>query len=230
MLIEQEYREFIKQVESVRDEVRAAIQPGTREDDLCKGFTILYSRLFRNPPFLFLGINPGAGFFNQTGIKYRDDIDLEPSDTDFEYLEYPGRLADETVQVFESVGLRDLLRGCMKANLHYLVTSSQPDLQELLWLLRQKFGLDLYARSAEWTRDLIRIISPQNILCEGASVIRTLAGYYGKEVSWIDGVGSFDLEDGIRVLGYKRRYSNILSKKELAQAIKVQCGELPVRT
>ncbi len=221
MEIRRAYDAFIKPVGIIRDELRASIKEGTREDELCKGFTILYSGLFYNPPFLFIGINPGSGFYNYTNIKYRDDIDLMPSAEGFEYLEYKYRLAQDTIEVFELVGLRELLRGCMKTNVHYLVTSSEPELNELLRIFHKKFSIDMYAKSAEWTKQLIEIINPKNIICERASAVRTLAGYYGKEISWRDGIGFFELGSGAKVIGYKRMYSNILGKEELASAIGV---------
>ena len=81
------------------DVIIEIIEPGSIEDSLCKGFSIWFSELTYNPNFLLIGINPGAGYFNNTGIKYRE-IDLEPSDV-FEYGEYGGILAEETIDVFK---------------------------------------------------------------------------------------------------------------------------------
>ena len=221
MEIEQAYDAFIKPVKIVRDELRLSIKEGTREDELCKGFAILYSGLFYNPPFLFVGINPGAGDYNQTKIKWNDKY-LMPFEDGFEYLEYGSyQLAKDTVEVFELIGLRELLRGCVKTNLHYPATSSAKELYELLWILNKKISIDMYSKSAEWTKQLIEIINPKNIICEGAFAVRTLAEYYGKKIDWRDGIGFFELGSGAKVIGYKRRFSNILGKEELASAIGV---------
>ena len=78
------YEDLKNEVAEVRDYVRGNLIPRTREEELYKGTMILYSQLIKNPDFLFIGINPGAGFFKSTGIKYRPE-ELDPEDG-FEYV------------------------------------------------------------------------------------------------------------------------------------------------
>ena len=84
MSTDEKYAVIKKDISQVRNKIINIIEPGSIEDSLCKGFSVWFSELRYNPKYLLIGINPGAGYFNNTGVKYRGDIDLDPSDV-FEY-------------------------------------------------------------------------------------------------------------------------------------------------
>lgn len=215
--VEYKYAALKAEIALVRNQIRDTIEPDSVEDSLCKGFTIWYSKLSYRPPFLFIGINPGAGYYNNTGVKYRDS-DLDPSDV-FEYNEYSGSLADETIQVFKEANRSNDLGKSVKFNIHYLVTSNQKDLFLLQGIFIDKYKINMYAKAKDWTMRLIDIINPECIICEGVYPAKRLAEYFKQKIEWDNEVCQFKIKDGITVLGYKRRYSRIKNKNMLIDKI-----------
>jgi len=216
------YEIFKTEVAEVRDHVRKNLIVGTREEELYKGTMILYSELISNPDFMFIGINPGAKFFQKTGIKYRPE-ELDPDD-EFEYTAaaqygHDYALARQTRTAFERTRYKDSLSRSVKSNLFYTATSSQKDLCDLLDLLNTKFNVNYYEKSALWTRRLIDLINPKVIICEGKWVVEKLGQYYGVEPQWVNEIAHFQIENGIQVLGYKRRYPDMRNIDEFATAL-----------
>ena len=171
------YERFKNEVAEVRDYTRGCLNPGTRAEELYKGTMILYSELIYNPDFMFIGINPGAGFYNSTGIKYRPE-ELDPDD-EFEYVAagkygWDYTLARQTRAAFEQSRYKDCLQRAVKTNLFYTATSNQKEMLELLNLLRDKFHVDHFIKSVVWTKHLISIINPKVIICEGKWVVEIL--------------------------------------------------------
>jgi len=216
------YGEFKDEVAETRDYVRKNLVSGTREEDLYKGTMILYSELFYKPDFLFVGINPGAGYYNTSGKKFRDD-ELEAEDG-FEYLlageDYPDyRSAEQTRTAFARTKYKGSLSKSVKTNLFYTSTSSLKAMRELFGILDNKFNIDYYAKSLNWTKKLIGIIEPKVIICEGKVVANTLAEYYEVEPQWNQETATFQIEGKIQVLGYKRLFSNIRNINGFVEAL-----------
>jgi hypothetical protein len=179
MSIDVEYAELKADIALVRNQIREVIKPGSIEDSLCKGFTIWYSKITLNAPVLFIGINPGSAYYNHTGVKYREN-DLDPSDV-FEYCEYGGGLAGETLQVFNMANRLPDLEKSVKINIHYLVTSNQKELFLLQGILVDKY----------------------------------------KKIEWKDNVCQFVIKNQIPIYGYKRLFSRIINKEELARVMRL---------
>jgi hypothetical protein len=218
MLNDNSYIDLLNEITAVRDSIMEKLETGSVEESLCKGFTIWYSQYLKNPPFLFIGINPGAGYFNNTGIKYRDS-DLEPSDV-FEYIEYGGGLASETIETFRAAGRYNELLLSAKINIHFLVTSTQRDLFTLQGILIDKYKINMYEKARTWTLKLIDLINPKCIICEGAYPTKRLAEYFGKAIKWDNNISDFIIKDNITCIGYKRLFSKILNKDDLACRIR----------
>lgn len=206
------------EITQVRNNIREIIRPGTDEDDLCKGFAVWFSELIFQPFFLFIGINPGAGYFRNTGTKYRD-TDLDPSDC-FEYCEYGGKLAEETIEVFKKAGIEDELEKSVKTNIHYLVTSNQRDLFKLQGILIDKYNINMYLKSEQWTTKIIDFVQPRYIICEGAYSAMRITEYYKEELIWNNDICLFKIKNTVSVIGYKRKYANIINKENLQMEIK----------
>lgn len=217
MSILEEYEVIKQDILEYRNKIKNVIQNNSEENELCKGFTVWFSELKYNPSFLFIGINPGAGFFRNTGIKFRE-TDLDPSDC-FEYCEYGGKLANETIELFTALSLYDELQNSVKTNIHYLVTTNQKDLMRLHGLLIDKHNINLYAKAEQWTTSIINIVQPKCIICEGAYSTSRIAEYYGKKICWNNDVCSYTINNNIFVIGYKRLYAGIINKKSLQNEI-----------
>lgn len=217
MSIEEDYSILKEEISLYRKRIQEVIISGTEEESLCKGFAVWFSELKFQPTFLFIGINPGAGFYREYGIKYRD-TDLDPSDC-FEYCEYGGKLAEDTIEVFSKLKLEEELLNSVKTNIHYIVTNNQKELIRLQGLLIDKFGINLYEKAEQWTKKIIEIIQPKCILCEGAYSAMRLAEYYGVNFDWQNNICRFMIKEDTFVIGYKRTYATIMNKNELQNQI-----------
>ena len=63
------------------------------------------------------------------------------------------------------------------------------------------------------------LIEPKAIICEGKSAMDRFASYYGLQAKWHNGVGFFNIDDRIEVIGYKRRYSSPVDPNALIHAL-----------
>jgi len=144
--------------------------------------------------------------------------DLDPSDV-FEYCEYGGGLANETVQVFKTADRLSDLKKSVKLNIHYLVTSNQKDLFLLQGILIDKYKINMYEKARDWTLKLIEMINPKCIICEGVYPAKRIAQYYEANIEWEKEVCQFMVKDGIPVFGYKRLFSRIRNKEALVNRI-----------
>lgn len=177
-----------------------------------KGFQILYSPLQFQPDFMFIGINPGAGFYKSTGQLVNR---LLPEDT-MEYVYENYSLARETKELFYAMGLADAdLSKAVKTNFYYIATQDEKKLNRIIDLLHP---MDFEKKSNEWTRQLIGIVKPKIIICEGKSAYSKIIGLTNLIENWNGDVG-FNMWNDIQIIGYKRRYSNIKSKEKIIEVI-----------
>lgn len=226
--VNESYLRLKKEVDDFRGIVLEASNSIPTAEQKYKGCYILYSPLNINTEVMFIGINPGAGFYNSTGIKIRD-TDLEPTDT-FEYLEakdnYDYTIASETREVFEKSEHYHLLENCVKTNIFYFATSNQADLFHMFSELGEEINSKFHFLSKKWTMDMIKLVNPKVILCEGKLAMDLVSKYYEQTVTWNDAIGYFEMPNKTLVVGYKRRYSNIQDKEALIDFLK---NELKLR-
>lgn len=216
------YSKLKDEVENFRNSVRKMIERNPSAEKLYKGCTILYSPLYENTEIMFIGINPGAGFYNNTGIKHRE-IDLEPTDS-FEYLEakdnYDYTIASETREIFEEANLSYLLEKCVKTNYYYFITSRMSDLWELFSSLGEEMNIKFHQLAQKWTKDIIEMVNPKIIICEGKLAFDKVQQIYNISPTWNESIGYFELPNKTFVVGYKRRYSFIQDKDGLIKFFK----------
>jgi hypothetical protein len=219
------YSALKEEVENFRNLVLQMIEKNPTAEKLYKGCTILYSPLHENPEIMFIGINPGAGFYKKSGIKIREDIDLEPTDS-FEYLDYVDdvendyKIASETREVFERANLYHLLEKCVKTNYFYFITSGERDLDKLFLSLGDEMYLKFHLLAQKWTKEMIEMVNPKIIICEGKSAFVKIKDIYSISPTWNNSIGYFESPNKTMIVGYKRRYSNIQDKNELIDLLK----------
>ena len=61
--------------------------------------------------------------------------------------------------------------------------------------------------------------NPKVIICEGKWVVEKLGQYYGVDPQWVNEIAHFQIENGIQVLGYKRRYPDMRNIDDFATAL-----------
>jgi hypothetical protein len=181
-----------------------------------KGIQVFFSPLLHKPKFMFIGINPGAGFFNNEGNQSKNVKRLSP----MEFTDYIGqkyKLATETRELFKLAGISNKeLQNSVKSNYYFLATTNANDLFSLLSHLKKH---KVYYKSKKWINKLIDIVEPEFIICEGKTVFDKLVKDRNCKISEIDGVYYTEI-DKIKVIGYKRMFSNILNKEKVAKVLK----------
>lgn len=182
-------------------------------DKYYKGIQVLLSPLIYKPKFMFIGINPGAGYYKTKESRIKR---LSP----LEHMEYIGldyKLATETRELLRLAGIPNSeLKNSVKTNYYFLSTTNANDLFSLLSHLKEH---KIYNKSKKWINKLIDITEPEFIICEGKTVFDKLTKDRDCIVSEIDNV--YYTEFGkIKVIGYKRIFSSILNKENVAKVLK----------
>jgi len=216
-----QYENLKKEVACYRDKVLTLLPKDSREYDLYKGTAILYSELLYKPKFMFIGINPGSGFYKHTGKKQTDD-ELEPNDC-FEYIMaeedgYDYLLAKQTRYIFCNTKYAEEFRKSVKTNVFYTSTDCSDDLNEFYTILNEKYQLDMWQLSFKWTKQMIEIFQPEIIICEGVTVVYRLEDIFDCKLEK-EGNIARGYVNGIKVIGYKRCRSNICDKDSVISCI-----------
>ena len=211
--IDKEYQELKDEIESFVEDFRTDENTSRMVDKYWKGIQVLFSPLIHKPKVMFIGINPGAGFFNWKKQPVKRYSPLE--NNEYYYSDY--RLAQQTKKLFELSGLgQEELKNTVKTNCFYFATNNQKELYQMLSHLKPK---DVYAKSARWTDQLVDLVDPEIIICEGKSAFDEFIknkGVYSKMRS--ENVLYTTLGNK-KVLGYKRNFSNISNIEQVAKEL-----------
>ncbi|HET8885393.1 MAG TPA: hypothetical protein VFM70_03475 [Salinimicrobium sp.] len=225
------YEDWHQDVATKLKELKEKIDKNKESKSLYGGFYVWDGRLIMNPKIMFLGINPGNGDPNNSG-----QIKTDPEEEDgISYLGYMNgypyysnyRLAIETVESFKMAGystekIKNLFEeDSTKSNFYYLITKNMGDINKCINRL-ENYSFKKYChQSYEWTDNLIQIINPKFIVCEGKTVFDLVTQYDEdyKEWKWENDCGYLIRPNGQVILGYKRNFSNITNKEEFSKLI-----------
>lgn len=212
-MMENQYSEMKLEIEGFLAEIENDKDLEKILEKYYKGIQVFLSRLIYKPKFMFIGINPGAGFYNYEGKKVKRLSPLER----MEYIGQDYKLATETRELLRLAEIPNSeLNNSVKTNYYFLSTTNANDLFSLLSHLKKH---KVYNKSKNWINKLIDIIEPEFIICEGKTVFDKLVKDRDCKVSEIDGVFYTEI-DKIKVIGYKRIFSNILNKEKVAKVLK----------
>lgn len=203
-----------------------------KSNDECKniyyGFDVIDGQIFMNPKFLFIGINPGYG--NQekhfeVKLKSERISYLDYFDNDYNYP-----LARETVNIFRSVGYNDneiidlLSNDCVKTNLFHIITKKDTDIKACLNKSNKTNYNEYWRKSVFNCILLLKTIKPKIVIFEGKQVYNSIIEEcYEIKNTWIKDLDYgyyFSESENIHFIGYKRLFSNIINKEEIAKKIK----------
>lgn len=237
-------KEGLEKLEKLQNEVKAFAdkiieisKSDEKVKDLYKGVQIYFSRIQEKPKFMFLGINPGSGYFDTTGecvyvFEQAAEMDYIPDNP--KYI-----LANQWKNIFGNkdnmLNRMDLLENAFKTNLYYISTKDKKDLDKLRRHLSNNYGLreECFRKPYEWTKTFIDVIKPEIILCEGFTVLDELKKIYPEmncvKEDW--GFNSYykiayldNSEQKITFIACGRVRSGIKGHVDLAATIKSEAG------
>lgn len=220
------------EVKAFADKIIEISKSDEKVKDLYKGVQIYLSPIQEKPKFMFLGINPGSGYFDYNHeCVYR----FEPL-KEIEYKTHDYKLAVEWKYVFGNkenmLNRMDLLESAFKTNLYYIATKNKKNLDVLRRHLSNNYGLreECFKKPYEWTKTFIDVIKPEIILCEGFIVYNELKRVYPelnhiKEFNKNYKIAYIDNNDvKITVIACSRIFSTIRNPWELVKVIKSETG------
>jgi hypothetical protein len=187
---------------------------------LFKGWKVFYSPLIFRPKVLFIGINPGNG---EEGV-----YDCEHSDKgELEYLHYDYTLAEESIKAFKMAERFEALYHSTKTNYYYLATKKAKDIFEITDFLgrasQNDLGEMILVNARKWTKQMIEIMEPQLIICEGSDAYKNVTDLFQEGIKMKDDVEHIYIDEiQANIIGYKRiSYSRIKDKEMLAEKLSI---------
>ena len=177
-----------------------------------KGIQLYFSPLHKSE-ILFIGINPGAGYFNFNNKLVKRFSPLKT----FEYVGQKYYLATQTKKIFKQLALEAVFNKSVKINHFPFATKDERDLNKLL----EKYDIEhkLYYFSKCFVSETINIVKPKLIICEGKSSFDRLKSILNLETLEYNENTFVMKNDEQTIIGYKRHLSHIKNKEELKSKI-----------
>lgn len=214
MDINKNFFDLSEEVANFRDAILDMISTNNDAKEFYRGCIMMYSSLIKNPPLLFIGINPGGGAFNHRGIL-KDENDLKPNDG-FEYInaidDGDFDLARETREIFKMAGMYTLLEESVKTNFYYFASDNEKQLWKFFSTFDEETCQKFHSLAFKWSKQMIELIKPKVIICEGMTALKKVSELYNIDIIKDESIGYFELSDNTLVFGYSRLYSKIKDK------------------
>lgn len=195
---------------------KSAIDSNLEAKTISGGFKIWYSPVMENAEIMIYGINPG-----QNEGKNNETFILNPSDV-FEYVAHNPNytLANQTKEIFKLSNLYNVFeKQTIKTNFYPIITKNQSSIKYCLNKTGKNnfknFEIELKAMQLE----LIDLINPKIILCEGKSTFYLIASLFQQndKINWNNNCGNLVVNDNkLVIIGYSRLFSNIKNKQGVA--------------
>ena len=205
--------ELTEEAKSIDSKLTALYEKDEEIRNLFRGTSLWYSPIVENPDVMFLGINPGAGFYNNNNNQLCHFFEplkvMEYVDDSQSY-----QLKWEWNYVFGEKGLKrkNVLENSVKTNFCYLATVDEAALKKLFTQIRGKLDIAPYEVFGNWTRQVVQQINPKLLICEGKDALEFLKEWsFKNEYKEIENAA--DLRKGqigdIKVLQVYRTYSTL---------------------
>lgn len=217
--------ELTEEAKSIDSKLTALFETDEEIRNVFRGTSLWYSPIVENPEVMFLGINPGAGFYNNNNnqlchffepLKIMEYVD----DTQSYQLKW------EWMYIFGEKGLNrmDVLAKSVKTNFCYLATNNERTLKKLFTQIRGKLNIAPYEVFGNWTRQVVQQIHPKLLICEGKDALESLRDWsFKNEYKEIENAA--DLRKGqigdIKVLQISRTYSTLKNADGIINEIRI---------
>ncbi|WP_343329320.1 hypothetical protein [Polaribacter staleyi] len=198
-----------------------------KSKELYYGFEVIDGKIIEKPEFLFIGINPGAGN-GEKNYKIKLETERISYLDHFDYY-YKYALAKQTVELLKLSGFSEseviskLENNCVKTNLYHIITRQASEIKKCINQSEVSFK-DYFNESCKFCISLIKITKPKIVILEGKDVFnQIIENCYEKYNQWNNELNIgyyFSESENIHFLSYKRIFSNILEKENLAVKLK----------
>ena len=190
----------------------------TEIQTLYKGCQLLFSPLLQRPKILLIGFNPGGGYYNWHGKIVEE---FQPMQA-LEYYLNTHPLGEQTKSLFRQAGTEeDLQHYTVKTNFYYWATDNVADFNRLMKLMPEELSKKIFQMARVWTKQLIETLQPELIIAEGFKAFDEVEVLFPEKIKFEKGenIRSFQIPNGMKVLGYKRNQGSIIGKEEIISAI-----------
>ncbi len=213
-----------EEVEVLADELDDFCDNSQDADRLYLGTQIFFSPMVYNADIMFLGINPGPGYYNYYNRKVRNFYPLE----EHEYLNLSYTLAGAWRSIFENLGRMDLLENSFKSNCFYFSTETTKSLEQLKSLAWNYRNIDLDKKSEAWTDALLEEVNPKLLICEGKAVKKMLSSWYKYDFTDYDEFSGYLENHGIEVMIAERMSCNLKNKARIEKSLRKYIRDLVI--
>lgn len=191
-------------------------------------YKVFFSKLSFDSDIMFLGINPGKG----EQVKYYLPLDkLEYVDSEINNY----ALASQTLKAFDLAGYDGLLEKLdqqnkvLKTNIFYYCDQDDKKIDFFRSQILSKEDEKIFwEKSINWTKEIIKNSNTKIIICEGKLVFDILLDIFNNEESIIN-IENLRIQipsQKLVILGYKRRYSNILKIQDFSSNLRIELNKI----
>jgi len=199
-------KQLKEEVISVNKKIVKASESNENIKKLYKGCLIYISPFYENADILFLGINPGGGYYKKNKKIQQQFDPLDNKETGY-------GLWKELEKCFSKMGKKELTDNMIKSNCYFFNTDKEEDLYTLFEILPPELRMEVKSKSKEWVKTLIKEISPKIIICGGKSAMVRIQELfpdyeYLERTNYTKAIKI----NGIYVISFKR-FKNIIRKR-----------------
>ena len=212
------YSEISEGAILVHQQILAAAKNNPEIKSLYKGCQLLFSPLIERPKIMLIGFNPGGGYYNWHG---RIVEGFQPMEA-LEYYLNTHALAEQTKSLFRQAGREeDLQYHTVKTNFYYWATDNVADFKRLLKILPEELSKNIFHLARVWMKQLIEALQPEIIITEGFKAFDEVEVLFPEKIKFNkeENLRSFEVPEGMKVLGYKRNQGSIIGKQEIIGAL-----------
>jgi hypothetical protein len=201
-----------EEVMEINKTILKACEGNEKLKNIYKGCIIYLSPLFENPEILFFGINPGDGYYRDSGkiIQSFDPQTTQNHEGIPMFLDFEDSC--------RKINKGHLIRNVVKTNRYFFATHNSKELDDFFALLPQEFRYEVLYKQEEWTRMLINELSPKLIIAGGKSIWERFNKLYPNPECVEESKNIKVLRiNNIPLIAYQRKFNKMVGKKEFIQ-------------
>jgi hypothetical protein len=203
-----------KEVMEINNKILKACEGDEKLRKIYKGCIIYLSPLYINSNILFFGINPGGGHYKEHGEIIQE---FDPQNTD-KHSGYG--IWKEFEDCCVKLDKKFLLNDLVKTNRYFFATNNTLEMNKFFDLLPIEFRWEVARKQEEWTRILIKEISPKLIIAGGKTIWKKFNKLFPDVECLEEGKHIKVLKlHNIVLIAFERYYNKIVDKIEFIRCL-----------